>query len=251
MGNAMADGVTRLKRLALFAGAVLSANAGFINAAFLVALFNPVSHVTGSLSNVGASVFAGGVKGVRDLVMIVLAFFGGATAAGAMLRRPLATGRRYGAALLIQSAFLGVAPVLVAEEFVVLGAAMGAAATGLQNGMSSNYRGVALRTSHMTGTLTDLGVFIGRKGHRGSDRWKGGLLLITLVMFVLGGVLGGVGASREDIHALWVPAVCCAALGLVYVLYRHRQQVILASGETGSVSDSGHESGCPAASGAR
>ena len=238
----MADGETRLKRLALFAGALLSANAGFINAAFLVALFNPVSHVTGSLSNVGASVRAGEAQGIGDLVMILTAFFAGAMAAGAMLRRPVATGRRYGAALVIQSVFLAVAPVLVAEEFVGLGAAMGAAATGLQNGMSSNYRGVALRTSHMTGTMTDLGVFVGRKGYRAADRWKGGLLATTLAMFVLGGALGGVWASFDGIYALWAPAVCCAALGLVYVLYRHRQHVNLASGETGSPSYSGHES---------
>lgn len=181
--------------------------------------------MTGSLSNVGASVRAGDAQGIGVLVMIVLAFFGGAMAAGAMLRRPLATGRRYGVALLIQSAFLAVAPFLVAEELVGFGAAMGAAATGLQNGMTSNYRGVALRTSHMTGTLTDLGVFLGRKGHRHDDRWKGGLLAVTLAMFVTGGALGGVWASGEGIYALLVPAVCCAALGAVYLLYRHHQHI--------------------------
>lgn len=221
----MADGETRLKRFAVIAGALLSANAGFINAAFLVALFNPVSHVTGSLSNVAASVREGDAQGIGVLAMIVLAFFGGAIAAGAMLRRPLVTGRRYGAALLIQSAFLAVTPFLVAEEFAGIGAAMGAAATGLQNGMTSNYRGVALRTSHMTGTLTDLGVFVGRRGHRHDDRWKGGLLAVTLVMFVIGGAVGGVWAGVAGIHSLWVPSVCCAALGLVYLLYRHQQNI--------------------------
>jgi len=234
----MADGETRLKRLAVVAGALLSANAGFINAAFLVALFNPVSHVTGSLSNVGASVRTGDAQGVGLLVMIVLAFFGGAMAAGAMLRRLLATGRRYGVALLIQSAFLAVSPFLVAEEFVGLGAAAGAAATGLQNGMTSNYRGAALRTSHMTGTLTDLGVFVGRKGHRHEDRWKGGLLAVTLTMFVTGGAAGGVLASVEGIYSLLVPAVCCALLGAVYLLYRHQQHV---NGRNGSGDDDGDD----------
>lgn len=221
----MSGGETRPKRLALFAGALLSANAGFINAAFLVALFNPVSHVTGSLSHLGASVRAGEAQGIGELVVVLVAFFGGAVAAGAMLRRPLATGRRYGAALLIQSVFLAVAPLLVAEELAGLGAAMGAAATGLQNGMSSNYRGVALRTSHMTGTMTDLGVFLGGRGYRGADRWKGALLATTLAMFVTGGALGGVWAGCHGIYALWAPAACCAVLGTVYVLYRHHQHL--------------------------
>lgn len=215
----------RLKRLAAVVGALLAANAGFINAAFLVSLVNPVTHVTGSLSNVGASVRAGDAQGIGLLALIVLAFFGGAMTAGALLGRPLATGRRYGAALLMQAALLAVAPLFVVADSVGFGAGLGAAATGLQNGMSSNYRGVALRTSHMTGTLTDLGVLIGRRGHRDGERWKGRLLATTLATFVTGGALGGIWSSHVGIYALWAPAMCCAVLGLAYLLYRHRQHV--------------------------
>lgn len=168
-----ASGGSRMKWFGLVFGAMLSANAGFVNAVFLGSLFNPVSHATGSLAQVSSAVLAGDARGLVLLAVVVLAFFGGAVLAGVMLARPLHKGRRYGAALLLQAVLLAVAPLVVAAEFLTAGATLGAAAAGLQNGMSSNYRGMTIRTSHMTGTLTDLGVFLGRRDHRTGDRWKG------------------------------------------------------------------------------
>ncbi len=115
------------------------------------------------------------------------------------------------------------APLVIAAEFVTAGATLGAAAAGLQNGMSSNYRGMTIRTSHMTGTLTDLGVCLGRRDHRTGQLWKGGLLSITLVAFVTGGVLGAFWSGEVDIYALWASALCCALIGLGSVVQRHRQ----------------------------
>lgn len=217
------NGETRRGWLVLV-GAVLSANAGFINAVFLLSLVNPVSHATGSLSEIAMSITAGDIRGLALMAVILVGFFGGAMAGGTMLGRPFGTGRRYGVALLVQAALLAVAPVVVTAERVIVGAALGAAATGLQNAMSSNYRGMAVRTSHMTGTLTDLGVFLGRGDHRkNGQRWKGHLLASTLVTFIVGGGLGAYGAGEVDIYALWAPAACCTVLGLTYGLYRHRQ----------------------------
>ncbi len=102
---------------------------------------------------------------------------------------------------------------------------LAAAACGLQNGMFSNYRGMVLRTSHMTGTLTDLGILLGRRDHRNGQAWKGVLLATTLATFVGGGIAGSYGANAAALHALWLPALCCALLGGWYVRYRHRQHI--------------------------
>jgi uncharacterized membrane protein YoaK (UPF0700 family) len=42
------------------------------------------------------------------------------------------------------------------------------AACGLQNAMVSTYSGAIIRTTHITGTVTDLGAMIGQylRGHR-------------------------------------------------------------------------------------
>lgn len=227
-----ASGSSRMKWFGLVFGAILSGNAGFVNAVFLGSLFNPVSHATGSLAQVSSAVMAGDAQGLVLLAVVVLAFFGGAVLAGVMLARPLRRGRRYGGALLLQAVLLAVAPLVVAAEFLTAGATLGAAAAGLQNGMTSNYRGMTIRTSHMTGTLTDLGVFLGRRDHRNGDRWKGGLLVATLMSFVTGGVVGGLWSGEADVYALWASALCCAVLGSAYMIYRHRQNGLANDGRT-------------------
>ncbi len=215
----------RLKRFVVIAAAVLAAVAGFVNSVFLTSLFHPVSHVTGSLSQVSMDVRAGNLVEMGLLATILAAFFAGAMAAGAILGPHRGTGRRYGVALLAEAALLGAAPPAGAELGLLAAMILAAAACGLQNAMFSNYRGMVMRTSHMTGTLTDLGVLIGGLGYHRSPPWKYLLLAGTLTTFVTGGVLGAHAATVAGIHALWAPALCCAVLGLCYTSFRHGQHV--------------------------
>lgn len=217
----------RLKRFVVIAAAVLAAVAGFVNSVFLTSLTLPVSHVTGSLSEASMDVTDGELSGLTSLATILVAFFGGAIAAGALLGRHTQTiGRRYGVSLLVEAVLLGAAPLVATEkEHLPVAMVLVAGACGLQNGMFSNYRGMVLRTSHMTGTLTDLGVLLGSRGYRGGQAWKGVLLATTLVTFTAGGVTGAFAATAAALHALWIPALCCALLGGWYVLYRHRRHV--------------------------
>lgn len=216
----------RLKRFVVIAAAVLATVAGFVNSVFLTSLFHPVSHVTGSLSQFSMDVRTGNLAEMATLSTILLAFFAGAITAGAILGpNPLVTGRRYGVALLAEAVLLGAAPLAGTKLDLITAMVLAAAACGLQNGMFSNYRGMVMRTSHMTGTMTDLGVLIGGAVYRRSPAWKYLLLATTLATFVLGGVLGAHGATMAGIHALWVPALCCAVLGLCYTSFRHGQHV--------------------------
>ncbi|MFI9029994.1 YoaK family protein [Streptomyces sp. NPDC053560] len=217
----------RLKRFVVIAAAVLAAVAGFVNSVFLTSLLLPVSHVTGSLSQASMDVTGGDLSGLTNLATVLIAFFCGAIAAGALLGPHTQTiGRRYGVALLIEAALLGAAPLVAGEQqSTPYAMILAAGACGLQNGMFSNYRGMVLRTSHMTGTLTDLGVLLGCRGYRGGQAWKGVLLATTVVTFAGGGVAGAYAASAAALHALWIPATCCALLGGGYALYRHRRHV--------------------------
>lgn len=148
------------------------------------------------------------------------------------------TGRRYGWALLAEAALLATAPLVGTEQSLLIAMMLAAAACGLQNGMFSNYRGMVLRTSHMTGTLTDLGVLLGRHvGTRDGQVWRGMLLATTLVTFVAGGLAGAYTATTAGIHALWLAALVCAALGLGYTLYRHHQHHHTTHGEPAPAAD--------------
>jgi len=197
--------------------AALSAVAGFVNSVLLVALVHPVSHVSGSLSYSSMNAANGRVDGLFNLVVVLASFFLGAVAAGAVLSGTESeTGRRYGLALIVEAALLGVAALAGMAGHVTWAPALAAVGCGLQNAMSSNYRGLVIRTTHMTGTFTDLGVLIGRSSHRDVDMWRCTLLLATVVGFVVGGVAGATSSGPLGAAALLIPAMTCLALGIVY-----------------------------------
>jgi uncharacterized membrane protein YoaK (UPF0700 family) len=214
-----------LRWFVLLYASVLAAVAGFVNSVLLVVLIYPVSHVSGSLSHFSMDVVDGNFGDLRHLVVILLSFFAGAVAAGAILGDTTTeTGRRYGAALVIESGLLCAATVLGGSGHVTAATAAAALACGLQNAMFSTYRGLVIRTTHLTGTFTDLGVLIGRSNHRDADLWKCVLLLATIVAFVVGGVLGAGASAHSGATSLAAPAVTCFALGTGYFFFHHHMR---------------------------
>jgi uncharacterized membrane protein YoaK (UPF0700 family) len=94
---------------------------------------------------------------------------------------------------------------------------------GLQNAMTTYFSGAIVRTTHVTGTLTDIGVelgaiVVGREG----QMWKLCLLIIFYLGFFIGGVLGTLVAFEQPEWSLLPPACLtfCLAMGYLYFLYR-------------------------------
>lgn len=74
-------------------------------------------------------------------------------------------------------------------------------ACGLQNAMATNYSGTVIRTTHLTGTITDTGALLGRMARsrsKQSDTWKLAYLLPTWGGYFIGGILG-------ELSAQWIP----------------------------------------------
>ena len=80
-----------------------------------------------------------------------------------------------------------------------------------------------MRTTHVTGMLTDLGFLIGHtlRGNR-SELWRFMLLSALLGAFFLGGLLGVEGWKRAGADALWLPTGLLAVLGASYLAWRQR-----------------------------
>jgi uncharacterized membrane protein YoaK (UPF0700 family) len=205
-------------------GSSLALLAGYINAVgFLGAEPQGVTHVTGQATNVGIAFSHGEFGRVGHAALLVLFFLGGALISGAIIRRPERSqrGRRYGVVLGLEVVFLVVATLLMlrgvwwADDFVAM-------AAGLQNAMVTSYSGAALRTTHMTGIVTDLGILLGH-ALRGEqlEREKFGLLGMLLFSFVSGGVIGAYGAPRLGELALLPPAAMLTIASLVYTLRAH------------------------------
>ena len=103
---------------------------------------------------------------------------------------------------------------------------LASAACGLQNALATNYSGAVVRTTHLTGIFTDLGLMMGRalKGDAVDGRKFMVFLLITLG-FLCGGVIGFMLFELFSVATLVVPAVMCFILSITYRLYRLRNTV--------------------------
>lgn len=204
-------------------GALLSLTAGYVNVALLTFFHVPVSHMTGAVSRLSIDVEAANLVDLRLVLSIVSAFFLGSVLSGAIIgARALLPERRYGVALLCEGMLLAFAGLLLQlghREGVVL-AAM---ACGVQNAMASSYHGLTLRTTHVTGIVTDLGVMLGHwLRHRTVRGWKLMILATILTCFFVGGILGALAVGRFGASALLIPAAECLVLGVTYVWWRHR-----------------------------
>ena len=95
-------------------------------------------------------------------------------------------------------------------------------ACGLQNAMATSYSGAVIRTTHMTGIVTDLGIALGLLA-RGEpvDRRRMGLYLVLLAGFFAGGILGAAGFARFGYDMLLGPALLSGITGIGFATSRH------------------------------
>ncbi len=198
---------------------VLAANAGFINAVVLGFFRTPVSHMTGAISHLGLDLASGREADALASGSIVLGFVSGAVLGGIIVGAlKLVPGRRYGVAMLIEGGLLG-----AATAFFILklryGLPLVALACGLQNAMSSSYCGLMIRTTHVTGIVTDIGVLIGHwLRHRKIVAWKLWLLIALFAGFLGGGVAGAFVHHYLGFQALWIAAGGTFMAGLIYCI---------------------------------
>ncbi len=219
---------------------MLSAVAGCVNAVAVGSAYHAVTHMSGTVFAVSAEL----AHGSRDVAMraaaVVVSFFVGATLSGALIRQQtLHAGRRYGVALIIEGVLLAGAWVGVRANHVS-GEVLAAMACGLQNALATSYSGAILRTTHMTGIVTDLGIAIGHWLAREPMEWfRVRLHLVLLLGFTSGGAMGAFGFSLLGANTLLIPAVTVFCAGLAYTIQRQLQRRAHAAEHQASV-DSGH-----------
>lgn len=202
----------------LIGGAFLSATAGFVDAATILAPGHlAVSHVTGSVAKLAVAT-ASDYKVDTHLVLFgVGAFIIGSAISGAVLdSTQLKVGRRYGFLLAFEGMLLAVAATLLSQG-ASTGVILAAVACGLQNAMATQYSGAIVRTTHVTGLVTDIGISLGKwVSRRNVEGWRV-VLYLTLALSFAGGAFGGAELySRFGGFALYGPAMVISLLGIGY-----------------------------------
>ncbi len=207
-------------------GLLLSLTAGVINAVgFLGAHHQALSHMTGTVSVLGLELGRANYPVALHALAILGSFFAGCLLSGMIISQGrLRLGRRYGVALSLESAALFGA-VLLLQRGANAGDYLAALACGLQNAMVSSYSGSTMRTTHMTGMVTDLGIACGHFLRGATVDWfRFRLYGVLLLGFFAGGVAGSIGFGRFGYDTLLLPAALSGLCGVGYTAYKHYQR---------------------------
>ncbi|MBB3826375.1 YoaK family protein [Xanthomonas arboricola] len=212
-----------LPRRVWLGATVLGFTAGIVNAAgYLGFKHQALSHLTGTASLGALAMGAGHWRLAAELAAIVISFVGGGLLVGLVLRGR-ALSWRYVGLLCVQAALLLAACALLGSGHG-WGGCLAAAACGLQNAMTTFYNGSAIRTTHLTGFFTDLGLLLGQ-GLRGEALpWRRlSLGSLVLAAFLAGGVFTATAFGSFGFQVLLVPAALVGSLaaGLALHLARH------------------------------
>ena len=216
---------SRLATWVWVGAAALACVAGMVNVVgYLGFEHQAITHLTGTTSLLGAALAQGNLRSVLQLAGMLLAFVLGAVLSGLLIKDSvLQLGRRYGVALAFEAVLLALAVPLF-EQGWFLGPLLAAVAIGLQNAMATTYSGAIIRTSHVSGMFTDVGISIGH-ALRGLpvDQRRLSLCLVIITAFLAGGIIGAVLYGHWQYRALYLPAVLTGTTGIIYGVYRHRQ----------------------------
>jgi uncharacterized membrane protein YoaK (UPF0700 family) len=193
-------------------GALLAFNAGAINAGGFLVVGMYTSHMTGFASMLADNLVLGNITLVLGAAGTLLAFVAGAAATAVLvnwarqnhLRSEYALPLLLEAGLLLVFGLLGATlnrqtPFAVPLTVLVLAFTM-----GLQNALMSKISASQIRTTHMTGVITDMGIELGKlfywnQGARPpelqvrANRIKLRLHAMLLGAFMAGGVVGAAG----------------------------------------------------------
>jgi len=204
----------------------LATTAGTINAVgFLGQHHQALSHLSGTITFLGIGLGQTNYDVALHAFAILLAFFLGCVGSGAIIRQSsLRLGRRYGVALSLESAALFLS-VYFLRRGANTGDYLAAFACGLQNAMVTTYSGSTMRTTHMTGMVTDLGIACGHL-LRGTavDWFRFRIYGVLFLGFFAGGLIGTIGYNTFGYDTLLFPAALSGIAGVGYTAVKHLER---------------------------
>lgn len=201
-----------------FGAFMLAINAGMINLLGLVSLLHQsVSHMTGNASLIALSIYDYNLQNIIFLILIICSYVLGSSFSGYILgNSTFKWNRRYGIPLSLVTIFILLCWLFIPHypRYALLWACC---AMGVQNAMVSHYQGTIIRTTHLSGVLTDLGLALGYR-FRGLKNEPKKLLLHLLILFgfILGSLIAAFAYPYLQLQSFLIPASLSLGLTLTY-----------------------------------
>ncbi|MEO6413627.1 MAG: YoaK family protein [Pedococcus sp.] len=215
-------GATRSDRANRHLANLLALTAGVLNSVGFVAVSVYTSHMTGLTASVADHLVLGSYTVVGVGLLAIGSFVGGAMICAVLFnwgrRRDLRG--RYANVLVLEAllilVFGGAADLLVWRHRTWVFVAVLSFTMGLQNAIITKISRAQIRTTHVTGMVTDIGIELGKLVYRSrrpgldpvrADLAKLSMLAVLVGLFFGGGVLGAAGYLQIGFPVLLAPAL--------------------------------------------
>ncbi len=186
--------------------------AGTINVGGFLACHRFVTHVTGFATHIGVETSLGNIPAALGMLTVPFFFVAGSMLSGYLVDHRIAqhkspmylTGVSLMFCLLASAVYLGSnnqfgvfgAPMLLEADYSLL--AILCLTSGIQNAMITSASGSVVRTTHITGVSTDLGIGIirvlarPRGDHLRNREFLANMMRVGIIgSFILGSIIGG------------------------------------------------------------
>lgn len=206
--------------------ALLSLTAGFVNIIGFSTFMVFTTNITGHVAIMSEKIAMGDYAGARMFAIWLFTFLLGAFASSLAVTIVGRTRRTAYTYPLLLEAFILLFVMYATPKSnnlssldIELLAGTLLFAMGMQNAMVSLISGSVVRTTHLTGMFTDLGIelstLITHKEHRKEVlKYKVNLRLVIIFFFIFGGLVGGFLYKDMGVNTFWFPITT-----LVFVIF--------------------------------
>lgn len=205
---------------------LLSSVAGFINVAGFLAIQQLTTNVTGHFAFFVDEVFKLNFQGGFIYFLYIFSFFFGSLVSSFLVELIARRNERYIymvpasiECIIIVAICIWGQPLVIKNPNIIACALL--FAMGLQNSLVTSISNAIVRTTHLTGLFTDLGIelsqlFFYKKKEERTKLFSSIKLRVNIIgSFFIGGILGGIFFTNYLFLAFLIPATALA-VGLVY-----------------------------------
>lgn len=196
--------------------------AGYLNVATILLYSQMLAGQTGRISSIVISLVETSFDNIPGALILFVAFFVGIILSGYLFPSSgFNPQSRFAYTLMIIAVFLVIISVL--ELPILLELCYVAFVLGLQNGMFVFYRGMVVRTTILTGTITDIGTSIGRR-LKGINKniWKTYFHIANTVSFMFGCLLAASFHYFTERNILLIAGILYFVIGIYFLWIRSR-----------------------------
>lgn len=206
--------------------ALLAFNAGAVDVTGYLGLRQFTSHMSGVTATLAAELGTQGVRVLTRPAMVLGCFMAGAAFCAVVVNWERRRSREslFAVPVAIEAVLLAAVAILGGPGHLFASLAVMGFSMGLQNAVITKISDAEIRTTHVTGTITDIGIELGRlfywnrtpgRGEVRADRRKLALLTLLVGLFFGGGTVSAVMFHRLGFLQILPLAVMLAAISVL------------------------------------